>query len=125
MKFITKSLSHSTFHISYIKEYIENTLNTIFLGLQIDNHINWKNDTEETIPKLSGESYAIRLTVHIGNKNTLKSIYCAYFHSIMEYGKIIWCNSTNSGKIFTLQKKIIRIMDRAQQTTFVEVYLNN
>jgi len=63
------------------------------LGLQIDSHINWKNDTEETIPKLSGTSNVMRLTVHIFNKNTLKSIYYAYFHSITEHGKIVWCNS--------------------------------
>ena len=113
MKSVTTNSTHSTFHITNKKEYIEDTLNTIFLGLQIDNHINWKNDTEKTIPKLGGASYAIRLMVHISNKNTLKSIYYAYFHSIMEYGKIVWCNSTNSGKIFTLQKKIIRIMDHA------------
>jgi hypothetical protein len=77
MKSITKNSPHSTFHITYKKEYIEDTLNTIFLGLQIDNHINWKNNTEETIPKLSGACYAIRLMVHISNKNTLKSIYYA------------------------------------------------
>jgi hypothetical protein len=115
MKFVTKNSAHSTFHISYKKEYVED----------IDNHINWKNDTEETIPKLHGASYGIRLMVHISIKNTLHSIYYAYVHSITEYGKIVWCNSTNSGRIFTLQKKIIRIMDRAQPTTFVEVYLNN
>jgi hypothetical protein len=88
MKFVKKNSSHSTCHISYKKEYILDALNTIFLGLQIDYYINWKNDTEETIPKLHAASYAIRVMVHISNKNTLKSIYYAYFHSITEYGKI-------------------------------------
>ena len=92
LKFVIKNSSYSTFHISYKKEYIEDTLNTVSLGLQTDNHINWKNDTEETILKLSGANYATRLMVHISNKNTLKSIYYAYFHSITEYGKIVWCN---------------------------------
>jgi hypothetical protein len=46
----------------------------------------------------------------ICNINTLKSIYFAYFHSTIKYGIIFWGNSTNSKKVFTLQKKTTRIM---------------
>ena len=55
--------------------------------------------------------YAIRLKVHISNINTLKSIY---FHSVKKYGIILWGNSSNSGKIVTLQKKIVTIKAGAQ-----------
>jgi hypothetical protein len=51
-------------------------VNTKVVGLQIHSHLNWKNCTEQMIPKLSGASYAIRLMVHISNINTFKSIYC-------------------------------------------------
>jgi len=34
----------------------------------------------------------------------------AYFHSTIKHGIIIWGNSSNSGKIFTLQKKTVRII---------------
>jgi len=51
-------------------------VNTKFLGLQIDNHINWKNHIEETIPTLSGACYTVRSMVRISNINTLKSICC-------------------------------------------------
>ena len=44
------------------------------------------------------------------NKNILKSIYFAYCHSIASYGTILGGNSSNSKKIFTLQKRIIRNM---------------
>jgi len=47
MKFITQNSSHSTLHIGYREKYIEDTVCTKFLGLQIDNHINWKNHIEE------------------------------------------------------------------------------
>ena len=51
MKFITKSTSHSTLHIGYKQKYIEEMMNTKFLGLQIYNHSNWKNHVEQMIPK--------------------------------------------------------------------------
>jgi hypothetical protein len=54
--------------------YIEATVNREFLGLQIDNHINWKNCIKQRIPKLSEACYAVRLMFHIGHINTRKSI---------------------------------------------------
>jgi IS1 family transposase len=62
------------------------------------------------IPKLSGTCIAVRSMFHISSTNTLKSIYFAYFHSIIKYGIVFWGNSSNSRKIFTLQKKIVRLM---------------
>jgi hypothetical protein len=67
MKFIAKNSSHSPLHIGYKENYIEEMVNTKFLGLQIDNNLNWKNHMEQIIPKLSEECYAIRLIFHISN----------------------------------------------------------
>jgi hypothetical protein len=47
----------------------------------------------------------------------MKSIYFAHFHSIASYEIIFWGNSSNSKKIFTLQKRIIRIMVGAHPRT--------
>jgi hypothetical protein len=47
---------------------------------------------------------------HVSNTVTLKAMYFAYFHSIMKYGIIFWGNSSSSKNIFTLQKKVIRII---------------
>jgi hypothetical protein len=40
------------------------------------------------IPKLSRTCYAIKSMSHISSTETLKSIYLAYFHSIMKCGII-------------------------------------
>jgi hypothetical protein len=69
------------------------------------------------IPKLSGACYAVRSMFHIGNINTLKSIYFTYFHSVIKYGIMFWGNSSSSRKIFTLQRKIFRIMVGAHRRT--------
>ena len=55
------------------------------LNLYLDNLR--KNHMEAIIPKLSGACYAVRSMDHISNNDTLKSIYNAYFHSIIKYGK--------------------------------------
>jgi hypothetical protein len=57
-----------------------------FLGLQIDNRLNWTNHIDKLIPTLSGACYAVRSMLHVSNTDTLKSVYFAYFHSVMKYG---------------------------------------
>jgi hypothetical protein len=46
MKFKKINLPCSALHICYKENYIENTTNIKFLGLQIDNHLNWENHIE-------------------------------------------------------------------------------
>jgi hypothetical protein len=74
-EFITDNPSHSALRIGYKVKYIEGTVNTKFLGLQFDNHLNWKSHTEPMIPKLSGACFAVTSMVHISSINTLKSVY--------------------------------------------------
>jgi hypothetical protein len=69
------------------------------------------------IPKLSGACYTVWLMVHISDTTTLKSVYFAYYHSIIKYGIIFWGNSSSRAKIITLHKKIIRILAGAQPRT--------
>ena len=54
---------------------------------------------------------------HISNITTLKSVYFAHFHSVMQCGIFFGGNSSNSRRIITLQKKIIRIMVGAHTRT--------
>ena len=94
----------------FINNSIEEVNNTTFLGLELDNNINWKNHVAKILPKLSRACYVIRTMYPISSLKTLRMIYFAYFHSILEYGIIFWGNSTESKKIFLVQKRIIRIM---------------
>jgi len=77
-------------------------MNITFLGLHIENHLNWLNIMEEMIPKRSGACYAVRSLVHVSNINTIKSLplHYAHFYSIIKYGTTLWGYSSNSGKIF-------------------------
>jgi hypothetical protein len=103
-------LPHYDLNISYDEKYIEESINTKFIGLQIDNHINWKNCVDLTIPELSKAHYEIRSMSHISSTDTLISIYFAYFHFLMKYGIFLGGDSPNSKMIFTLQKRTVRII---------------
>jgi hypothetical protein len=98
------------FNSSYHKKIIMGTNNTKFLGLELNKRISWKNHVQKIIPKLSSALYLVRRIPPCCNLNTLKMIYFAYFHTIMEYGISFWGVSVESKRIFQLQKKIIRIM---------------
>jgi hypothetical protein len=72
IKFLTNNLPQCPLSIGYNDKYIEESVHTKFLGLQIDNHLNWKNHIDQLIPQLSGACYAVRSLFHISNTDTLK-----------------------------------------------------
>jgi hypothetical protein len=96
---------------------MEEMATTKCLGLQIDNHLNWKKHTEQMILKLSGACYAVRLMVHVSNINIHKPVHYVYFRSIIKYGIIFGGNSSNSRRVFNLQEKIVRITAGTQPRT--------
>jgi IS1 family transposase len=56
-------------------------------------------------------------TCIISSIKTLSSQFTSLIFTIVKYGIMFWGNSFNSRKIFTLQKKIIRIMVGAHPRT--------
>jgi hypothetical protein len=52
--------------VTKISKYIKETVNTKFLGLQLDNFLNWKEHIDLVIPKLSGAYYTAWSTKFLG-----------------------------------------------------------
>jgi len=98
--------------------YLSNEVTNIrFLGLELDNNMKWKNHVAKILPKLSRACYEFRPMHSFSSLNTLKIIYFAYVHSVINYGIIFWENSSESNKIFLAQKKIVRIMTGSRLKT--------
>jgi hypothetical protein len=57
IKFITNNSPQYALSIGYKGKSIEGSVNTKFLGLQIDNHLNWTDHIDQMIPKLCGACY--------------------------------------------------------------------
>ena len=110
MHFITKSTLAVDIHISHKVNPINNTRSTNFLGLTLGSTLSWKTHIDQLSSKLNSDCYIIRCLKSVIFTMNLRSIYFAYFHSIASYGISFGGNSSYSKKIFTLQKRIIRIM---------------
>ena len=77
------------------------------LGFTLDNALTWKTHIDILMPKLSTACYALRMLKQTVSQDI--RIYYAYCHSLMNYGIIFWSNSNYSGKVFKLQKRVVRI----------------
>jgi hypothetical protein len=107
---MNKSIYTTDMCIKYNDKQISNITNTKFLGLFINDTLSWKTYIEYILPELSSACYAMRAVKPYVSQNTLEMIYYSYFLSVMTYGLLFWGHSSESVKIFRLQKNIIRIM---------------
>jgi hypothetical protein len=63
---------------------------------------------------MNSACYAVRTVKRFMSQETLKMIYFAYVHSIIEYGIIFLGNTPNSSTVFRIQKRIIRVIMNAR-----------
>jgi hypothetical protein len=84
MKCITNNSPQYALNFGIEEKHKEESVNKKFFILKIENYLNWKNRVDQMSPKLSRAYYTVRYMFHINNTDTLKSIYFAYFHSIIQ-----------------------------------------
>jgi hypothetical protein len=101
----TKNNTCPSLNIGFDNKLIEEAEANKFLGLQIDNNLNWKKHNEYIIPKLSSACFTMRTVVPLMTMDNLKLVYFAYFHSVLSYGLIFWGNSTDSNKCILHSKE--------------------
>jgi hypothetical protein len=101
---IFKQPAVNALSVGYNRKHIEESVNTKFLSLQTEIHLNCKTDTDQIILKLSGVCYTFRSMFHAVTTDTLKSVYLAYFHSVIAY-RIIFAVTTLRGNGYLLYKR--------------------
>lgn len=103
--------------LSHNSTIIKETEVVKFLGLHIDKRLTWSEQITKLENKLSSICYLLRSLKLIIDSETLRMTYYTYFHSVMTYGVEFWGNTTNSIKIFRVQKRAIRILAGASYKT--------
>lgn len=69
-----------------------------------------KSHIKKIRAKLSSFAYALREIKKSTDLHTALVTYYAYAHAWLNYGIILWGNSTDAQTLFTAQKKLIRIL---------------
>ena len=92
-----------------------------YLGVLMDQHLNWKNQIDNVALKISRGIGILAKLKPLLKDNLLKCIYYSLVYSHLSYGIEAWgsATKTNLNKINTLQHKAIRIMSGVQ---YFQVY---
>jgi len=90
--------------VNYFNKAIGNVPYTEFLGLMIDDTLNWDNLIDQLISRLNPACYTVRAVRAVLSKKALRMLYFSCVHSITSCGMIIWSNAANNIKIFRMQK---------------------
>ena len=103
---------------------IDITQDIIFLGLRIDSKLLWNTHIDQLASKLCSSIYSIKKIRSLCGFAAARSVYFAYFNSLMTYGLLFWGNAANSKRIFLLQKRALRSMYQVSPRTSCREYFN-
>ena len=82
-----------------------------YLGVRIDENLNWKHHVSDIAIKLNRVNALLFKIRNFVNVKTLKTIYYTIFDSHINYANVIWDQNPNAVyRVFVLQKKALRII---------------
>jgi hypothetical protein len=79
-----------------------------FLGVWLDKNLKWTVHTQQLANKLGKICFALLVIKRVAGLETVRTLYYAYFHSLLLYGLVFWGNSGSEKVIFRMQKRAIR-----------------
>ena len=102
MSFGTKNEKLESIELS--GETIHHSKHTKFLGLWIDEKLNWSQHCNYLITKLKRNLALVRNTKNLFNQTTLKLIYHAHIQSHINYRLVLWGGMINNEMLNRLQR---------------------
>ena len=128
-KYIAFSYRNSlTFgNIKIGSQYLENTTSAKFLGILIDDNLNFKEHVEHISTKISktvGLLFRLRLSLP---PDALKTLYCSLILPHINYGIEVWhgCPRGCRDRIFILQKRAIRAIKFLSYTDSTNIHFKS
>jgi hypothetical protein len=87
-----------------------------FLGLLIDDKLEWPDQIEHIRKKMASGVYALNATKNFLSKANLKLIYYSLIHPYLTYGILLWGNAykKHTNKLLVMQKKAIRSITKSK-----------
>ena len=97
--------------------------NTKFLGIWLDNKLQWTLHISKLYLKLKQNSYMLRSSKHVLNLHAKRNLYYAQIYSHLTYGLIIWGNMLSNlqlNKLQSIQNRCFKLItgEEANQQNF-------
>jgi hypothetical protein len=114
---------NKTFHLVFSlnrilhDDNLYNIQHVKFLGFMLDSQLNWKDHVRYVASKINTYNFMLYKIKRYVSVNTAKTVYFSYIQSLIQYGIVLWGNSTNSIRIFRTQKNAIRILSGVTRRT--------
>lgn len=93
-----------------------------FLGVLLDDTLNWKNHCQSVISKLNSLCFLIRNLRSVLNLEQLLLLYHGQGGSRLTYGIGLWGSSAAARDVFLAQKRVIRCIAGVSSTTSCREY---
>ena len=90
---------------------ISNSPETKFLGMTLDQNLNWSSHVNQLILKLNRNLKLLKLSRNMMTQDSKLLVYRSHLESHIQYGLLLWGNGTNNSQINRLQ----RIQNKALQ----------
>ena len=112
MVFGNSKQRNTILQVSIKNSKIKRVYVTKFLGILIDDRLNWKEHISLICSKLSKCIAIIYKPKHLSDKDSLVMLYDSLFVPYLSYCSEIWGNTykTNINCVYVLQKKVLRIV---------------
>jgi hypothetical protein len=83
---------------------------TKFLGILINDTLNWSSHVDHVMKKLASAPYLLRHLRKVAGEQSVRAAYFSYVHSHLTYGIIFWGAAPQASRIFKQQKRIVRAL---------------
>ncbi|GBP84139.1 Probable RNA-directed DNA polymerase from transposon BS [Eumeta japonica] len=103
IKFSLLNVRHGSGTISVRNKELEFVNSAVFLGITLDNRLQWGPHINKLAKRLSFAAYAVKKMRNLSDVETARLVYFGCFHSLMSYDILLWGNATDIYRIFLLQ----------------------
>jgi hypothetical protein len=107
---LPQTIIESSLLIKLRDKNIQTSTESKFLGIVINDTLNWTSHTEHIMKKLASAPYLLRHLRKIASEPSVMAAYYAYVYSHLSYGVIFWGVTQQAARIFKQQKRIIRAL---------------
>ncbi|GBP40288.1 Probable RNA-directed DNA polymerase from transposon BS [Eumeta japonica] len=90
IRFSLPNVRHGSGTISVRNKELEFVNSTVFLGITLDDRLQWGPHISKLAKRLSSAAYAVKKMRNLSDVETARLVYFGCFHSLMSYGILLW-----------------------------------